>query len=223
MNQILCKSSIHMDLVSEKYLKIKIFKCLFYVLLIISAILSIYYIYFRYDLYRTEKLSKKILNDYNITSIYNFDTENSFNQFSNNSLINNSFDVSSHVIGILEIRKINIKYPILSDIDANFLKLSPCKFCGPMPNEIGNLCIAAHNYKNGTFFSNLSNLNNGDIITIYDIAGGMKNYVVYKTYTTSANDIDCINQNTNNKRFVTLITCDNVDNHFRTIVKAKEY
>ena len=34
--------------------------------------------------------------------------------------------------------------------------------------KYGNLCIAAHNYKDGTFFSNISELEIGDIITIYD-------------------------------------------------------
>ncbi|MCI8621812.1 MAG: sortase [Clostridia bacterium] len=32
----------------------------------------------------------------------------------------------------------------------------------------GNLCIAGHNYKNDTFFSNISKLNYGDIIEIHD-------------------------------------------------------
>lgn len=34
--------------------------------------------------------------------------------------------------------------------------------------KYGNLCIAAHNYKNDTFFSNISKLEIGDLITIYD-------------------------------------------------------
>ena len=31
-----------------------------------------------------------------------------------------------------------------------------------------------------------------------------------------------MNQNTHNKKIITLVTCDSIDNNFRTIVKAKE-
>lgn len=34
--------------------------------------------------------------------------------------------------------------------------------------RFGNLCIAGHNYKNESFFSNLSKLKIGDIIEIHD-------------------------------------------------------
>ena len=89
--------------------------------------------------------------------------------------------------------------------------------------KLGNLCIAAHNYKNGTFFSILSLLKNGDIITIYDKNGISLDYIVYDFYVSSADDIRSINQDTNGEKIVTLITCDSIDNHYRTIIKAKEF
>ena len=76
--------------------------------------------------------------------------------------------------------------------------------------KYGNLCIAAHNYKDGTFFSNISELEIGDIITIYDI------------YKSNEKDLSCISQDTNNMKIITLITCDNIDNSKRVIIKAKE-
>ena len=86
----------------------------------------------------------------------------------------------------------------------------------------GNICIVAHNYKNNTFFSNISTLVNGDIITLYDAYDVSYDYVVYDVYTTLSTDLECINQNTNGEKIITLITCDSINNNYRTIVKAKE-
>ena len=221
MNQIICTNSSNIVILNEKN-KIKKFLILFfYFLIFVSLSLSIYYIYFKYDLYITEKSSKKLLNDFSITSLYN---NNNYTSVSLNEKIdlNNYSNISSYVIGIIEINKLDIVYPILSEINKDLLKISPCRFSGPNPNQIGNLCIAGHNYKNGTFFSNLSNLINGDIITIYDSSGKSIDYVVYNMYKSSANNLECTNQDTNNEKIVTLITCDFFDNHYRTIVQAKE-
>lgn len=226
MNQIICTSNVSMEITyvdEKKIIKSKLFlKPLFYTLVLISFSLTIYYIYLRYDIYKSEQLSQRLLNSYNITSIYELDSSYSVNPINKEILLPDSEKISGTVIGIIEIKKLNIIYPILSEINKDFLKISPCKFYGPNPNETGNLCIAAHNYKNGTFFSNLSNLVNGDIITIYDSVGNSIDYVVYNVYKTDSRDMSCTNQNTNNKKVITLITCDFLDNHYRTIVKAKE-
>ena len=96
-----------------------------------------------------------------------------------------------------------------------------CRFAGPLPNEIGNLCIAGHNYVDYKFFSRVNELAKGDIITIYDLNGKSLDYEIYKIYETNSNDISCTFQNTNNTKIVTLITCNNV-NGKRLIVHAKE-
>ncbi len=88
--------------------------------------------------------------------------------------------------------------------------------------KFGNLCIAGHNYKNDSFFSNISKLINGDIITIYDNSGSNCDYIVYNVYKTPSNNLECINQETYGLRFITLVTCDDVNNNYRVIVKAKE-
>lgn len=88
--------------------------------------------------------------------------------------------------------------------------------------KYGNLCVAAHNYKNDTFFSNISKLETGDIIKISDDSGITLEYEVYDTKKIKQTDLSCTNQNTNGLRKVTLITCDSFDDSFRTIVKAKE-
>ena len=230
MNQIIYTSNSNLEgiEINDFYLNRKsnfkkyLLKMFFYILVFIAVSLTIYYIYFRYDLYQSEKISQKLLKNFEITSIYSNNQDYTVNPVNREIFYDDSMELSSFVIGIIEIKKIDIVYPILSEINKNFLKISPCKFYGPMPNEVGNLCIAAHNYKNDSFFSNLSTLKNGDIVTIYDTSGTFIDYVIYSIYTSSYADTECMNQNTNNNRIITLVTCDSQDNKYRTIVKAKE-
>lgn len=222
MNQIICTSNSSLETLSNNYKDIykkkNLFKIYFFVLVIISFLLIIYYSLYKYDLYASEKLSKVLLDNYSITGLY---PNNNYTATRTN-VKNTISELSSSVIGIIEIKKINILYPILSDINKKNLKVSPCKFYGPSPNTPGNLCIAAHNYKNETFFSNISKLVNGDVITIYDTTESYIDYIVYKVYTTSEADTECISQDNNNSRVITLITCNSLNNKYRTIVKAKE-
>ena len=88
-----------------------------------------------------------MLNNYNLTTLYQ--TENPSPQ--------SSSDVP-FVIGIIKINKIELSYPILSQTNDDLLKLSVCRFAGPMPNEVGNLCIVGHNYIDTRFFSRLNEL-----------------------------------------------------------------
>lgn len=76
------------------------------------------------------------------------------------------------VIGLIEIKDIGINYPIISSYNNDLLKIAPCRFYGPMPNEVGNMCVAGHNYNSYKFFSRLKNLSNGDVITIFDLSRG---------------------------------------------------
>lgn len=129
-----------------------------------------------------------------------------------------------YTIGHINIPKISCNYPILSSKEDNFntlLKIAPCKFWGPNPNEMGNFCIVAHNYKNTQFFSKVPTLENGDTIEVTDLFGNMVVYEVYDKYIVDPSDTSCTSQITNGKREITLITCTN-DNKQRVIVKATE-
>ena len=74
-------------------------------------------------------------------------------------------------IGIINIPSLGIKYPILATTNEKLLKVSVTKYWGANPNEVGNLCISGHNYKNSKFFGKLQNIKNGDIIQITDLNG----------------------------------------------------
>ena len=98
--------------------------------------------------------------------------------------------------------------------------MSPAKFWGPEPNQVGNFCIVGHNYRNTKFFSKVPNLTNGDVIEITDSTGKTLKYSVYNKYEVDPSDISCLDQDTNGQKEVTLITCTN-DSKLRVIVKAK--
>ncbi len=128
-------------------------------------------------------------------------------------------------IGIINIPRLGINYPILGTTTEKALKVSVTKFWGGNPNEVGNLCIIGHNYKNSKFFGKLPNIQNGDIIQITDMSGNTLNYSVYDSYIVTPEDTSCTSQLTNGKIEVTLITCyyENGNAHAtkRFIVKAR--
>lgn len=110
---------------------------------------------------------------------------------------------------IINIPKIGIEYPVLSETSEELLKISVNKIWGPNPNEVGNYVIAGHNYKSGKMFGKLKNINNGDIIKLTDLTGRTINYIVSEKYIIEPTDVRCTSQLTNGKKQITLITCTN--------------
>lgn len=174
MNQILFfkddnQKYINQPLSSKKDLYKKLFwKLQLIIYTTITLVIFIYYIYSLYNNNKKEDISKKLVNNFNITSLY---ASNDYNSVRTSSI--NYYETEQSrftVIGLIEINSININYPILSTVSNELLKIAPCRFYGPMPNEIGNLCIAGHNYNSYKFFSKLKNLKIGDIINIYDLS-----------------------------------------------------
>ena len=137
---------------------------------------------------------------------------------------NDGFDYST--IATINIPKINITYPILDgktdsvEETEALLKISPTKFWGPNPNEVGNFCIVGHNYRDTRFFSKVPTLENGDYIEITDESGKTVRYSVYDKYEVNPDDVSCTSQLTNGRKEITLITCTN-DSKMRVIVKAR--
>lgn len=191
---------------------------------IFASLAIFFYFFFQNKSNENEKISKKLIAQYNIASLYQ---SNELNTSSDNitPLENKQFQVQSQnqfqVIGLIEIPKIHLTYPILGSLSDELLKISPCKFYGPNPNEIGNLCIAGHNYDNYQFFSKLNQLKENDTISIYDLKKEKIDYFIYQSYEISSDDLSCTNQETNGFREITLVTCNNFSGK-RLIVKAKE-
>lgn len=111
------------------------------------------------------------------------------------------------VIATLDIPSLNINYPILSSTSTELLKVSLNKYWGANPNEIGNMVVVGHNYKNGKFFSNLINIKNDAVIHISDLSGRTLDYKVYDTQVIDPYDNSCTSQLTDGHTEITLITC----------------
>jgi len=111
------------------------------------------------------------------------------------------------VIGQLVIDKIELKKYILNKTTNYSLNLSVTKLYGPNVNKQGNLCIIGHNSKG--LFIKLKKLKIGDTFYIIDKQNCEKvTYKIYDKYTVIPTNLNCLNQNTNDKREVTLITCN---------------
>ena len=123
------------------------------------------------------------------------------------------------VIAKLEIPKINLETNVLKDYTADGMKVCSSKFFGPEPNEIGNFCIAGHNYDKENMFNHLIKLEKGDELYLTDNKNGKLNYTIYDIYRVKPQNTAPIGQETNGNRIVTLITCVNYSRS-RLIVQA---
>ena len=124
------------------------------------------------------------------------------------------------VAGKITIPKISIQYPIIYETTEEYLKIAPTKLFGPDVNEVGNLCIVGHNYKNDKFFSRLSELDIGDKVYLTPNNGKDMIYLVYDKYEIEETDLSCTSQDTNGNIEVTLITCTAKKKN-RLIVKCR--
>lgn len=126
-----------------------------------------------------------------------------------------------NVCAKLEIPSIELETYVLQNYSEQALNISVTKFWGVNPNEIGNCCIAGHNFKNKNMFRNLKKLNIGDKFTISDNIIGKVEYQIFDIYTVLPKDTSCLEPVTIEEREVTLITCTS-DSKKRIIIKAKE-
>ena len=187
------------------------YKILFIIFSIMAVIFLIILFIKLYLDNKNEEIAKKLTKSYSISTLYS-----------------NSMDYSTQtqsttpfIIGIIKIDKINVNYSILSISNNDLLDISICRFAGPIPNEIGNLCLAGHNYVDYKFFSRLNELDLNDKIKIYDLTGNFIEYSIYDIYETDPNNTSCTFQDTKGSRIVTLVTCNNV-NGKRLVLHAKE-
>ena len=197
-----------------------------------STIISIFFFTFMSMIVEeyNEQLYKKMKDDtssYNTNKINNqyddktnsLENQQKFGGYPKEEIINEY--KGYEVIAKLEIPQIKLETYILNNFSENTLNVSVTKFWGPNPNEIGNLCIAGHNFQNKNMFHNLKKLKVGDIFFISDNVIGRVEYEIYDIYKVFPENVNCLSQNTNGNKEVTLITCT-YDSKKRIIVKARE-
>lgn len=212
MNQILVTDNnnlIFNNLIKHSNKKKKNYFLIFISSISIGLIISFYLLFSYFSKLKEKEKTLDLKNKYSINTLYS--TTNSYEAI--------KLSDSISIIGLIEIPKISISYPIIKDSNAELLKISVCRFAGPMPNKVGNLCIAGHNYKNSSMFSKLHKLNIGDSIFITDLNNVKIEYIVYDKFKVKQNNLNCTNSSNNVE--VTLITCNDNNNKERVVVKAK--
>lgn len=195
--------------------KLLFFKVILFISLIGIIIFSLLFVLYIYDITQINNTSKNLANSFSVSYLYS----NNPSYLTNNTKTSNLSD--PFVVGIIKIDKIKLDYPILSEVSDDLLKIAPCRFAGPLPNEVGNLCIAGHNYIDNTFFAKISSLQNGDEINIYGIDGTLVKYSVFDKKEVESTDLSCTSQETSSKRMVTLMTCNSIKKT-RIIIQALE-
>ena len=126
-----------------------------------------------------------------------------------------------NMIGTIQIPKTKVKAPVVDKVTVKSISAAVGILYGPGLNEVGNTVLVAHNYRNGTFFSNNKKLVIGDKIYITDATGRKIEYNVYNTYTTSDMDFSYATRDTNGKREISLSTCT-TDASKRLVIWARE-
>lgn len=125
------------------------------------------------------------------------------------------------VIAKIEIPKIDLVTYLLNETNEKSMNVSVTKLCGPEVNKVGNLCITGHNYNKPRMFGKLKKLECGDKIYIKDLNGIILEYEVYDIFKIKPDELECLSQETNGEREITLITCT-TGAIKRLIVKAVE-
>lgn len=222
MNQILVSQKLYVT--PDMKRKKKVFKFEFFLSVFLLCALSSYAIYAEYDRNKSEEVSKEILQEISFreptklvdeevvvvrlnaipeeedvatTEVVQIEQQVNVEE---EQKLTASDGTSYYTIGVINIPSINVNYPILSTYTDELLKIAPCKFHGPNPNEVGNLCIAGHNYRNSKFFSKVPNLQLGDTIEITDLSGRMLTYTVYDKFIVNPDELACTSQLTNGKK-----------------------
>lgn len=125
------------------------------------------------------------------------------------------------MVGTIEIPKTKVKAPIVDKVTPSSIAAAVGTLYGPGLNQVGNTVLAAHNYRNGTFFSNNKKLVVGDKIYITDSTGQKIEYSITKTYTTGDMDFSYATRDTQGKREISLSTCT-TDPTKRLVIWARE-
>ena len=123
------------------------------------------------------------------------------------------------VIAKLEIPKIDLETYVISEYSNQALGVSVTKFYGGNPNEVGNFCIAGHNYITKNMFHDLKKLSIGDTFSLIDKHQKEGMYKIYLVDIVEPDETQCLSQKTDGRIEVTLITCT-TDSSKRIIVKA---
>lgn len=185
---------------------------IFIILLVLAAIIVLGVIIYRYSQYQANS-------DAAVEVVAQIEKE--FEEVSETDQKVETEYKGYEVVGIIEIPKINIKYPILNKTNDDAMQYSITKFSGGEVNSVGNFVVAGHNYLDGSMFGKVKQLEIGDEIKLTDLYNNTVTYEIFDIYSVDPNDTSILESVDKNSREVTLITC--TKGHVeRLITKARE-
>lgn len=194
---------------------------------VFRIVILVFIIFLIYEIIEIMNIDKDIINETNLKNnvIYNNIIENDANIAVSNTQKKISKKVINEYMGYkvvaqLEIKSIALDTYILEN-NQNALNKAPIHFWGVNVNNIGNCCIAGHNFNKKNMFKNLYKVKIGDEIILSDNENGTISYKVYDKDIVLPEETQCVSQNTKGRRELTLVTCTNDSSH-RIIIKAKE-
>ena len=157
MNQILVSEKLYVTPDMKK--KKKFYKMEFFISVFLICLLTSYGIYAEYDRNKSEDVSqeimanmsfkepepKTVIKEESIVIILNKPKKQATEQVVEEvveeqvpevQMSETSNGEKYYTVGTINIPSINVNYPILSETSVELLKISPCKFWGPNPNEV---------------------------------------------------------------------------------------
>jgi len=182
------------------------------VIIIISQIIS--------RMQENQETTSQMANVVNVVETLQQDLQNENSEDIKTKLLETTIQ-GYNIEGIIEIPKIELKYPIINETTDKTMKISVTKFWGSNINDVGNYCIAGHNNLDGTMFGKVKKLQKGDIIKLTNLYGETLEYKVFDIYVIDPNDVSCTKIVEEGTCELTLITCTNGRKN-RLITKARE-
>lgn len=126
------------------------------------------------------------------------------------------------VMGRLTIEAIGLELPVFAEYDYDALATAPCLYAGPgSPQDAGNIAIVGHNYRNGSQFGKLDELEAGETVRLMDVYGETYEYEVYSMETIAPNQTAAL-EDYEGEHALALITCTE-DGENRLLVKCKQF
>ncbi|MBQ0018796.1 MAG: sortase [Clostridiales bacterium] len=119
-------------------------------------------------------------------------------------------------IGIIEIERINVKLPVISEVSNSNLNIAPCRYKGSAYQD--NLIIAAHNF--WSHFGYINKLAPGDIVKFTDMEGNEFIYRVSYMETIKGTSVSLMDDGDWD---LTLFTCTIGGVNRYTVRCEKEY
>lgn len=202
---------------------------------VIGFIIICIFAYMTYGIYqeaRIRNITEGALDDLSLSNLNvmideTLEKEQATNQIENQSVEQKAFiPVTAQYNGYsvdcrLEVPKIDLNTNVLTNYTKEGLKICASKYYGPKANEIGNYCIAGHNYQRENMFNHLIDLEIGDSIFLTDNKNGKIEYTIYDIYKVKPENVEPLSQETRGEKEITLITCVNYSKN-RLVVKAIE-